>query len=391
MADPQFPWEMFMQAQQAKTQNQQQLMQAIGQALASTGQAVGQRLQKKRQLGYEQELGQALTTANNPVQGPSTAPAEGPMTQTGQPPVGGNIPPVQPPVDVGKLQNLFSKVYPGQESPFMKQMAERVLPNPTSRSGMGQVTVYQDPQSGEVSRIQKPGYLPTQVSGGEALQMTGIPRATSEKQKFSEKQQGVKNLNKDWTEVRKIINPFRSSGIGGASSVFNKAAAANQAAARGLVLARKKDLTFKELNAYVNSDVASIQRGGGVTTDIQLQESNYSTLKSKLADIQTFMTSMPATSPDTKVPDELKKRMQGIITDIIDVDNQIIDDGISYAKSSYPEAINAHLGTWNNMVKEAEKIKTVGSVSKYVGKESNDNSDISKMSDEELRKIAGGQ
>jgi hypothetical protein len=43
------------------------------------------------------------------------------------------------------------------------------------------------------------------------------------------------------------------------------------------------------------------------------------------------------------------------------------------------------------MVKEAEKIKTVGSVSKYVGKESNDNSDISKMSDEELRKIAGGQ
>lgn len=118
MADLQFPWEAFIQAQQAKNQNQQKMMEMFGSTLANVGQNVGAGLKTRRERQAQTQFGQALTNAGQPVQGPPT--------QTGQAPV-------QPPVNVGQLTTLFSKAYPQQANPFAEGMAKKIFPSPETQ------------------------------------------------------------------------------------------------------------------------------------------------------------------------------------------------------------------------------------------------------------------
>lgn len=113
MADLQFPWEAFMQAQDNKNKNKQQLAQLIGQTLGNVGQSVGQGIQKHQQMGAQNQFNQALSASGQPAQGP--------MTQGGQAPQ-------QPPVNIGQLSSLFSKGFPGQNNPFMQQQADKLDP-----------------------------------------------------------------------------------------------------------------------------------------------------------------------------------------------------------------------------------------------------------------------
>lgn len=342
-------------------------LSGIGQNLGQSGQVIGQIVAKKRLS----DLMKQLNSPSDPVQGPPL-PGVGlaAASKTPSSGLGANPPPFNG-VDQGKLMSLMTQLYPDVASKMLQDRMDPLKQAQTAyyqrRAGLsggpngpgpGKRTVYEN-ADGTISLTPQEGSTPMVVSDSQAMQYTATPKSS----RFKADQKNIQNIESDWKEVRKVVNPFRSTGIGGASSVFNKAAVANQAAARGLKILRKPTLTWQELNAYVNSDIASIQRGG-TPTDIQLHEANYNTLLGKLGAMKTYATGKPATD---LVPDETRKQIEQNILDIIGVDNQIIDDGIGYAEQAYPEAIAAHQGTWQGMKNAAMKIKTVGESASPIG------------------------
>jgi len=141
-----FPWEMVTQAQEAKNERQRRMMEMFGQSLAGIGQNVGQGLQQRGQEQARQQLGRAL---NPEGMGPAT--------------VEGRTGPAAP-VDMQAVDSLFSKVYPGQVNPFMKEKAESMFRPPEKDAPMAPVWISQDMKS--ASMIEKPGFTKQMVPPG---------------------------------------------------------------------------------------------------------------------------------------------------------------------------------------------------------------------------------
>lgn len=88
MPDPSFPWQMFLQAQEAKNRNHQQSyqdIQGIGQGLGQGLAAIGQAIQEKKKKDIVNQLLQAMRTQGAPQQGPQMPagpPIQGPAGYT---------------------------------------------------------------------------------------------------------------------------------------------------------------------------------------------------------------------------------------------------------------------------------------------------------------------
>lgn len=105
--DPQFPWAAFLRLQERRDSQKEITPQDIlGQALATAGKVGGNYFQGQ---GRKQAQSQ-LENLMNPQ------PIQGPPSQSG-------VMPEQPSVNPAKLMNTFSRAYPGQNNPFVSQLA----------------------------------------------------------------------------------------------------------------------------------------------------------------------------------------------------------------------------------------------------------------------------
>ena len=339
-----------------------------------------------------------LAKAQQPQQAPSpgqpvTAGVDGAQTAT---PVQGALQAMR----TGQLpnygmQSIFHNVaFPGTEDPYtplkMSQTAENYAKAQKGLNGNEEpmIDVFRGPD-GKESSVQKPGYVKV---GRVPLK---LDYQYNRAEQLAETKQGIRteaDYRKEWTDLTKAINPFGGGGGGGrgmSQTIFGKAANANRAATTGVKLLNKEGLTWQEFNAYVNSDFANLQRGG-TPTDIQLSEANYNTALSQYGKMKTFFTGLPATG---LVPKETREQMRQNFKELIDVDNAIIDDTIDYYQTAKSDVISRYPSRWESLRKAAEKVKDIEGI--YSSTFNNPlrkaaNSDISGMSDEELKRLALG-
>lgn len=405
---PQFPFDSYLNSYQ-----QSRPKYVAGQALGDLGQMIPGMIQMYQKQQEDQkvkallkQLQDAMSGQGAPQQGPPLAPMGTPQPNTslippGQPMTAGGsnigqdvqmpqpIPmqgPGQPTSGIGapaqdnnKLINSLLMQIDPTGAAYKNYATAQKDQNTATDMPESMTDVYRNAK-GDYSDVQKPGYTKVgRVPLKEAYQYKMAGSLADKKAGIK----GTQDLKKEWDEITKSINPFKPTGFGAASSVFAKAANANRAAASGVKLLRKKDLTWKELNAFVNSDFANLQRGGS-PTDIQLSEANYNNLMSGVGRFKEYVNSKPATG---LVNDETRKQMEENFKELINIDNAIIDDAIDYQESAHPDAIQAFPTRWNSVKKSAQKIKTLVEFDKDSGSAGGD---ISSMSDEELKKVMAG-
>lgn len=220
--------------------------------------------------------------------------------------------------------------------------------------------VYFDSTGENYSLTPKPGYVPVT----DSITKQGLfNRANSEVKTIKKIEETQKKEDtKRWDELTQRMNPYGGT-RGGGNTVFRRAAIANQNAARALKLADDPNLDFQKVSSII-TDMASIYRGGGVPTDVQLHEQKYNTIAEKIANMQTFLTSQPAKG---KVPPELRDALKQQINEIVDVDNSIVDDHIAYQQNAYDDLIQKNPERFNRLVESAKKIKTLGQNKTFFG------------------------
>ena len=385
VAAPQFPFDQYLQGQ---TQYDPRFV--AGKALGGIDLP---KLISMYMLAKAQQPQQAL-----PPGPPVTAGVDGAQTAT---PVQGALQAMrsgQLP-NYGQLSMFHNVAYPGTENPYTAGMDPLKISQTTENYATAQkglldgnndpmVDVYKSPD-GKYSITQQPGSVkvgPVKLSQAFQYNMAGQLAETKQVNKTEDV------YRKEWTDLTKAINPFGGGGGGGrgmSQTIFGKAANANRAATTGVKLLNKKDLTWQEFNAYVNSDFANLQRGG-TPTDIQLSEANYHTAASQYGKMKTFFTGLPSTG---LVPEGTREQMKQNFKELIDVDNAIIDDTIDYYQTAKSDVISRYPTRWESLRKAAEKVKDIEGV--YSSTFNNPlrkaaNSDISGMSDEELKRLALG-
>lgn len=148
-----FPWQAFMEAVKTKNANRQQAMDTFGQSLAGLGQNIGQhRMMKSRQQG-QQQLQQALTNSQEPVNGPPTS--SGGMPQ-------------QPPMDVGAIVAAMQKAGVDPSS-FIAERFKLMRPVPEWSPVPGMLTKEGYPlMIDKFSGGMKQGPIPATATGGSA-------------------------------------------------------------------------------------------------------------------------------------------------------------------------------------------------------------------------------
>lgn len=382
----QFPWELFMQAQQAKNKNQQDMNANILGMGTSLGQ-LGQNVEQQKAKSTVAQAIEAMRTGKLPMQGPQL-PGVG-LTQ-GQPlptsGMGSPTPPVQMPAGLEQaLMTLDPKFGSNQfdelrQSEIYKNMAAGRKDLTKDTENM--TDIYTGP-NGEYSTTPKQGYvLKGKIPLKEAYQYGMAGQLADRKAGLKE----GKNLVRDWRDIADQTNPFAVKGFGAGNSVFGRAAKANQAAARGLKTLNSKKLTWGELNGYVNSDLGSIFVGGGAPHDITLHQSQYNTLLGSIGTMKTYLTGQPASGI---VPPETRQHFKELITDVIDTDNEIIDNQLGFVKEKYADRIQSDPERFQRLLDRANKIKTVGQ-DKSLQLGANPNGDIAGMSDDQLKALAAG-
>jgi len=344
---------MFLQAQQAKNQNQQQLMQAIGQGLASAGQGVGQGLQRKGQMQATEKMGQAL----NPIPG-----QEGPETMGG---VG--------PSDVNWGNVISQATKAGIDvGPIMTQMVKNKM-NPSQNKLPGEVWVNpQDPT--DLSPTQKQGYIKYTTTQGDALsKLTGTAMG-------KQRNEAMKGRAEAWErsiDARQIDNLAKSTSL--TTQQRNILQQNNMRANRAIQIANGAN-TWQEFGAMV-TDAGAVMQGGVPHVD-QLHNMAYPSWKQDLARIQTYMSS----TPQETVPQEFKDRVIKMMQGIQEVDNKYLTANAKFMQQMLSPTIRGGGAKFNKPVQDI--IKSITETIPYTGGKSGD---LSSMRDDELRKIAGGQ
>jgi len=293
MADPTFPWEMFLQAQMAKTQNQQKMMELLGQGLAGLGQGVGQGLQKRGQMRAQTQLGQAL----NPTPGQS-----GPPTAAGVGPSD---------VNWGNVTSLMGRAGYDPTS-LISQMAKGKM----GGQGGEMRNVWRKPETNEVTDVQPAdptGWVKYPVKSGQALQIvTNAPH-----------QKAAEEARTTWAQAWKDRIKFNQIDILAKSVTLtnnqrNVLQQNNMRANRAIQIANQAT-TWQEFSAMV-TDAGAVMQGGVPHID-QLHNMAYPSWKQDLARIQTYLTS----TPTANVPQEFKDRIIGMMQGIQEVDNRYLD------------------------------------------------------------------
>jgi hypothetical protein len=307
MADPQFPWEMYLEAAKQKAKNKMDMMNTFGQTLAGVGQNVGQGLQKRGQM----QAGNQLQTMLNP------SPVQGPPTEAG-------VSPQQPPIDWGGVINQMQRAGMNPES-LINQMAKSKMGG-TGTKLPGEVWVNpQDPT--DLSPVEKPGYTKYTTTQGDALnKLTGAAMGNKRNKAMEDRAQAWERS----IDARQIDTLAKSVSL--TPQQRNVLQQNNMRANRAIKIANQAN-TWQEFQAIV-TDAGAVMQGGVPHVD-QLHNMAYPSWKKDLAQIQTYATSQPTAN----VPQEFKDRVINMMQGIQQVDNRYLTSNADFMQKAISPTI----------------------------------------------------
>ena len=177
-----FPWEMFMQAEQAKNQNRRNMYQDIaglGQGLGEGFNTIGQSMQEEKKKQLLQQIVQAMQQKGQPIPGPQgytppgstgTAPAGQPIDNSNQ--INALMMQYDPKTMMERMPTALQQSEIEKNNAMTKRYGQMGLPGSSGEK----VTVYENPD-GSVSLAPTDGGVPLRVSPASALQYTGVSKS----------------------------------------------------------------------------------------------------------------------------------------------------------------------------------------------------------------------
>jgi hypothetical protein len=325
-------------------------------------------------------LGGVTQNPQAPMRQGTPPPVAQAPSQQGQQPFNG--------MDQGKLLGLYAQAYPQQAQELIGKLIQQKMGgqqlNPLQQSqvqlnqakaanlqGQGQqagAAAYVN-SSGDVSLTPQPGYQPVTK---QQLQYVGVSKSTREKNAaYSSRAEAYQR----GIDVRQIDRLAETVGITPAQR--NLLQQNNMRASRAIELS-SKPMTWQEFGA-VTTDAAAIMQGGSPQVQ-QLHDMAYPSWKQDLARAQTYM----ASTPTANVPDEFKNRIIGMIQGIQKVDNRYLEKNAEFQQKMLAPTIRGGIGQFKRPIQSMTNTITSG------GNVPQGTMDMSKMSDDELQRIAAG-
>lgn len=412
-----FPFEMFMQAQQEKNRNQQQMdqnMEGLGAGLGNGMDAVGQIIREKKKKDAINQLiqlmGQGQGQSNQPPPPPQQPPEMPSMSPPSpqapmQPQSTGQVPPGQPmssgPSNIGQDVQMPQRqpIQMPQGQPPSQQIPP--LPGQQPFNGMDQsklMSLYSkyDPQGFQ----QLIGQMIKQRMGTSTLNPLQQAQADYYKARTGSLQGGSGKTtwyeSPDGTISRTPSEgsfPVQMSDAQGAqyTAIAKSSKAKNEAmSSRGEAMQRGIDarqidrlaqsvgVTQAQRNLLqqnnmranraielaqkpmtwqefgaVTTDAAAIMQGGSPQVQ-QLHEMSYPSWKQDLARAQTYMTS----TPTANVPEEFKNRIINMIQGIQQVDNRYLKKNSEFMQKMLAPTIRGGIGQFKGPIDDMTKTIT---------------------------------
>lgn len=380
MADQQFPWEAYMQAVQQRNQNQMVGPQLIGQGLQSLGQAGGQALKKRAQMAQQQKIKDWLMS-----QAQANGPQQKTMNVLGRPntpiasfdPMANQTTPTMTPGDpaAASLYSGLASAPPKiQDAALPKIFEQGFKAQGPQKAGKSQGSYWVNPNDpSEISPTKKDGFIEYKTSQADA----GAKVTSSAQSKLRTK--AMEGRVNSWNRSidAKQINEFvKSTGFTPKmiSSLQNTAVRGR----RGLELLNDPEITWAKLHA-AGVDFASIMHGGVAGRD-EIANSTFPNWNQTAAKWDTYINGdVPA-----NVPTEIRLQMQDMLSHVVALDGKFIDASNKYQKTMAGPTLPG------GMTPEREKaLKEIQGV--MVPDLASGTSDYSKITDDELRRIAGGR
>lgn len=413
MALSDFPWSLYLEAQKAQNQNQRNMnqdMQGIGQGLGQGLEGIGQAIQAHKMQQFLQELNQLKQTQGAPQQGPPLPP------QGGIPPQSmGQVPPGQPmsagPVGIGQdvqmpqmtptappgppmsgiggpaqdntqqIQSLLMKIDP---QGMIKQMVEQNDPLKKAQMDLykaradalkggggtgGKSTWYESPD-GAISRTPTEGSFPVQLSDAQGMQYTAIPKSSKAKNEATGSRAEAMQRGIDVKQIDQLISKTGLTPKQQSVLQMN-----NQRAARAMQILSQPQITWQEL-ALGEIDLTGIMQGGVPQRD-EIIATHFPGWQENVAKWKTYASGHPTES----VPPDIKNKVKDLVNGVVRVDNRILNANAKFAKSMIGPTIRGGLN--KGQIKSIDEM--TGVLTSGMG------ADMSTMSDDELRRVAGGK
>lgn len=341
-----FPWEMFVQAQEAKNRNRQQMYQdmaGIGQSLGQGMNAIGQAVQEKKKRDVLNQLMQAMRSQGAPQQGPQ-------MPGSGQTPTSGMGAPGQ---DNSQLINSLMMQYdpttamsrmptPLQQSEIAKNnaMAQRYSQGGPGSKSVG--TLYRNSATGEMTddpvQAGGPEWKAYKTTQGDVLnklagQTSGKARNAALSSRAEVMARGI--------DARQIDRLAQTVGVTPAQR--NLLQQNNMRANRAIELA-SRPMTWQEFN-NVLTDAAAIMQGGVPHID-QIHNMTYPTWQEQFARYQTVATSQPTMN----VPPEIRNRVISMVQGIQKIDNQYLTKNAEFMQKMLGPTIRGGIGQFQKPI-----------------------------------------
>lgn len=315
----------YLQAQQLRNQNQQQMYQdiaGIGQGFNTIGQAIDEQRKKK----IVDQLMQAMQNQNQSIRGPSgyVPPGSGPNA----------VPAGQKPDMSGQISSLMMQYDPAStmkslipENALQRSQVDlnkaraAHLQQPSQSAQL--TTVYRNPQTGDVSDQPQAGWTPFQVKPGQALQtLTNIPLS-------KERADAQKNRTEAWNrsiDTKQIDSLAKATGLH--PTVVRQLQTNNLRADRALSILNDPKATWSALNGWVSTDFAGIMQGGAPQKE-QILESQFPNWRAKVSQIRTYVGNEPKGS----IPDGFREYMRHFVQGVKDIDNDYLKKNADFQQS----------------------------------------------------------
>lgn len=402
----------FIQMAQAKEKNRQQAMadaQGIGQNLGNLGH---QFAQQKAQSALEK----ALQTMRNGQMAPDKLSMMGPMQPTPGPAIqgpagymppggGGNMvaagqqpmngPAMERPMlpnpqkqdaipDIGKLYGLGQKAY-GDNNPFKTAMMDSVDPLKMAQAELlrskalgaggagGTTSVWRNSATGEQTDVppaDPTGWQEYKVKPGQALQT--LNNASSQKEKLGALLARTEAWNRS-IDNKQINELVKRTGL--SSKQQSALQTNNLRAARAIDILSKPAISWQELSLG-EIDLAGIMQGGVPQVD-EVASTHFPGWQEQLAKWKSYAEG----APTENVPEPIRKKVLGLVQSVIQIDNKFLKGNEEFSKAMLDRTIRGGTKQFAKPIGKMTDLMTEGGGS----------GNISSMTDDELRKLAGAR
>lgn len=349
MADLQFPWEAFMEANAQKNKQKQDMMNMFGQTLANTGQDIGgalqQRALKQKQLKEQQQNKQQQQQTNDW------------LFQQQQP--------VQKTMNVQGQQNAPIASY----NPESNQTTPSMSPNPNAAIGNLKGL---PPEI--LSKVIGPMMIAQQKQN---MKPQGLNPNTIAQMEMNKKRMDVMaGRNEAWnrsTDARQINELQKETGL--TTKQQSALQMNNLRADRAISILQKPNITYQEL-ALGEIDLAGIMQGGVPHVD-EVKNTSFPGWQKQWSSLKTYATG----HPNENVPPAIRQKMLDLTQKVIEIDNKFLQENAQFRKSMIGPTVRGGINQFKPAIDRMTKTLTT---------QPGGNNDLSSMSDDELRKIAAG-